>query len=275
MAAGNHRRPVRRGLGLRPTRMSPTTRGARAVFLPGGGSVRFSDGVFASRALFGASFWDTPASPNEHCTRVEEGGCSLTLCPPSVESTVEVRPHAGVISYESPSVPGVVSIAPNDTGRYFAGAAEDTRSQAFLEPVPAIFRATGGDVPAFEAPLDFPLRILLDEPVTERGRVTLPRSEDIVLRWSRGARGMIVNIQASGSRQDAEGRASLLCDFDASVGQGTLPSSLLGFMAAETRLDLYGFNTTTIQSGEYAIRLGAGDQVLTPEREDPIIIILE
>jgi hypothetical protein len=200
------------------------------------------------------------------CTTLHEvGGCVVRQCPRADTSSndpPETFPHAGVITYESPDVSGGLRIEPNEYGRY--GIAEDSRDEPFGDAVSGVFRATGGDVPAFERRLDFRLRVILEEPEAPGGRLTISRGEDFVLRWSRGEPGMRVQFTARGDHED--GTRSLGCVFDAEIGEATIPVALLrdAPVTGSSIAPFVGVNTDVVQAGDYAVLLGAGDLLVTP-----------
>jgi hypothetical protein len=229
-----------------------------------GGSVFFIEHIFfVASAGIAARFYDSPADVSSCAVLQDEAGCRVTECPPVDGSLpLPTAPHAGTITYESPTIAGLVRIEPNERGVYVT--AEDTRTERFADEVPAIFRATGGDVPAFEHRHDFPLRVILDEPMAPvGGTIAVSRDEDLVLRWSRALPDSIVMF--SSRSEDASGRKFLSCSFDGAAGGATIPSAVLRDAPVDTAI-LYGFSATTVQVGEYTLRLGAGDQVVTPDR---------
>lgn len=219
------------------------------------------DGVHL-RARFGLRRTDD-------CKQKQEGACRITECTAGI---LPPRFSAGTLSYESEER-GVVRVVPQEGNIYYS--ADDLRpggaNKFYLGGEEAYFKATGGDVPAFEQRLDYPILPLLDQPLSSEGVVTASRSQDLTLQWSRGVAGMVISAWFEQTSESP----TIICDFDAVAGQGTIPSSVLSLMPANTEILLLGLATGQVRAGDYDISLSSGARMRTPDLQHQIRVRLQ
>lgn len=201
------------------------------------------------------------------CPPLRYGDCTVPdmTCSGSEPQT---RPTAGTVSYESPGV-GTIAGTPNENGIY-STSSFDGPYPGFLGGEEGIFRGTGGEVPAFEQRLDYPLLALLDQPSGVDGMITVSKNQDLVLQWSRGGEGMVIWVRP----EDFSGPA-LECLLDASTGQGVVPAAVLKVVPSGARLELYSLATTKIQAGEYEVSLYSGGAMRTPDKVHMVSLVVQ
>jgi hypothetical protein len=133
----------------------------------------------------------------------------------------------------------------------------------FLGGESGVFRATGGDVPAFERPVDFPILPLLEAPTGPEGKITVARGQALALTWSRGTADMIISVRPERPNDAGD---TFECLFDAALGQGSLPSEVVDLVAPGEKLSLWGLNRAEVEAGQFSITLLAGSAVRTPDK---------
>jgi len=87
----------------------------------------------------------------------------------------------------------------------------------------------------------------------------IDRGQDLAVRWRGGAEGAVaVEMITSG------GRDTLVCQFPAAGGSGTVPRQVLGLLPAGTaQLVVVALRSATVTAGDYVVTLGAGTSALT------------
>jgi len=183
---------------------------------------------------------------------------------------------AGTVSYESDER-GVVRLLEGENGWY--DTAEDLREGGresfYLGGEEAVFRATGGEVPAFEQRVDFPILPLLEEPATVEGEVAVPNTQPLTLRWSRGVPGMLIAVLPLGSVTVDGQSVSVQCDFDGGDGQGTIPADVMGLLEPGSLVRIAGMARGAVQAGDYAVDLYAGAWALSPDRQYQVTLTIQ
>ncbi|HEY5376526.1 MAG TPA: hypothetical protein VIK01_22755, partial [Polyangiaceae bacterium] len=91
----------------------------------------------------------------------QAGACTISLCDVSAPAPTLVS--AGSITFTSPDLAGSATATP-DVNRVYTSQFNFVTG-GFLGGERGTFKATGGDVPTFEADLGFPLVLLLSKPV--------------------------------------------------------------------------------------------------------------
>jgi hypothetical protein len=245
------------------------------------GFVHFID-EYGRWPIFSARFVDsTTTVPNSRCTRSVVGDCRVTICrygdgfeaPPPPPPPL----HAGRISYEQSQQPGVIYIEPVDDGRYTNYVStQDGRDPLAGYPDASMgtFWADGGDIPAFEQDVYFPLRALLEEPATDAGVAIISAAEDVNLRWLRGEPWTEIHFEAS-MPSDGERGVSVVCTFDGGSGQGLIPAEVIAELGPSSTLRLFAINRETLWAGDYFVTLRAGASVMNPERTAAIQFVIE
>jgi hypothetical protein len=118
--------------------------------------------------------------------------------------------------------------------------------------------------------LDVPLVLLLSAPVLPTGMKNLqaPRSQDLVLSWTRGVADVRLLIQSpSSERTDGmPGNAFLSCSFASEAGTGTVKAALLQQLQVGNQLNLFTARIKLIDAGPYAVTLGYATSVANPEK---------
>lgn len=233
----------------------PATDAAAFAFIelsevPGGGGT------------FTAAFYTTPRQPVPGCaTEVADGGaCAVTTCPGHAPT------DAGPVTLASAGVLDVTGGAFGDAGVQI-GAGNlgsylyDTTGPMFAAGDVLGVSAAGGTVPAFvEQTVVAPAAITVTMPQPDAGALVIPTSQSLGVTWAGGVTGdhVIFTLNAffaSGAS------ASTACSWDAAIGQGTIPASVLAPLvtgtaqAGGTTAVWYQQAQTSFAAGRWAVTL--------------------
>ena len=129
------------------------------------------------------------------------------------------KPHAGTISMSSGDAGFAETLVPEADGNYTAKSSFRNRltGEELID-----FTATGGDVPAFHETVVYPLVFLLSEPALPGGgMLTVSRSQDLKLVWTRGIADGAFLVQADSGPLRAN--VHLNCSVNADAGTLTIP----------------------------------------------------
>jgi hypothetical protein len=214
-----------------------------------------------------ASFVKTSAPASTACELTTVGACSVSVCPENQGVNSAVYASAGVISVTSTEVMGSATLTPAADGTYSMPEVDFEGFFTGLEPIH--FKATGGEVPAFDADLDIPLVLLLSSPPYVEGAsgIDVQRSENLALTWTRGAESELLYINGGSARPDGQpGRASIACQFPSLPGNGTVDSTLLQKLAPGTGLTLVTTASKVVQAGDYAVTIVTVNSVANPDK---------
>jgi hypothetical protein len=216
------------------------------------------------------------------CTTTAHGACAVTVCPPIGDAgagagtppSTEPHPHAGAITVESSAVSYSETLQPDADGLY--------PTVSLLQPVfrggeSVAIRAAGGDVPAFEETVTYPLLLLMTAPAVPQTSTfaSAPRTQDLTLAWTRGAADLWVQVQGA-SRDPATGSTtSLYCSIPSESGSATIPSAALSSLATGTSVSFLTVKVAGLTAGSYAVNIVIGAEVLTPDKTKAVQIKLE
>ncbi len=194
-------------------------------------------------------------APRPGCTQIAVGGCSGFVCAADAGvPEVTKRPSAGRIDFEitaqRETLKGFIEPAPA-TGIY-AGTTV-TAAAALGGGESLLVRTAGGDVPAFEGRVAFPLVLLMaDESWFSSAAKTVPRTEDLVLQVQRGGPSTELSLALSGKS------AQLSCILPTDTGEARIVKSVLGQLPPGA----YQTQALTAQrsdatAGDFAVRVYA------------------
>ena len=211
----------------------------------------------------------TTAASTTVCTDINEGPCRATTCEMAAagESTTTYA-SAGTVTITSPEVMGTATLTPSADGTYVASTPMPFE-KSFLGGELLQIKATGSMVPAFEGELNVPLILLFSQPafVASQGSLEAPRSQDLALAWTRGAKDVALYVIGSSARPDGQpGSASIYCNFPSEPGSGVIKSSLLQVLKPEAQLNLFTVGSKLIEAGEYSVTLGATLPAANPDK---------
>jgi hypothetical protein len=240
------------------------------------GQVVFAAFHFIGSALFYANFYDpNHPSPPSPCTSIAYGPCNVTECPlgdGAAVPSVWTEPHAGSITASGGDAGFSMTINPDANGQYVPPLPKGPSLSGgeLLE-----FKATGGDVPAFDETVENPLVFLLSEPALPDGGAPLSvgRSQDLKLVWTRGIPDGLFLVQASG-RNAATASVTFACSVTADKGTMTIPSAALSRMPGQTPLQIFTVRQHLFKTGAYDVTILVGTDVTTPDKRAPAKITL-
>ena len=164
------------------------------------------------------------------CTTETSGSCKLNDCSGGATDGGTLPPEyasAGIIHVTAGS--NTLTLTPDANATY---AMVTSQSRLWNAGQPIDFQAAGDVVPAFSATLPGIDPVVITVPVFPAAGAALSvnRSNALSVAWSNGVAGSVfVMLASSGSSQHT---LSVTCDFDASAGSGSVPSSLLAKLPA-------------------------------------------
>jgi hypothetical protein len=190
------------------------------------------------------------------CTTVKTDFCSASTCDEGAapDPAEPVEPNAGTVTFTSTDVEGAATAVPASSGYYMTTITFDTGLGGGEK---GLFKASGGDVPAFEQALDMPLALLLTQPAyVKDGLQSIPRGSDLSLSWLRGTEGVSLFVQGTSDRPDGlPGSAHVGCSFPSEQASGVIPSNLLQVLAPGTELLVLTTSTGEVTAGDYKVTL--------------------
>ena len=214
-----------------------------------GGSIIVEQATFGAMTVYSVTAGFFAPHTGISCTRMVEGACQLDTCTASNPGT---EPQAGTITVTSPDatatiMPGANSLyAPvNGMTAFWNNAGETITAQA-----------AGGDIPAFMLSVPAPGKVTLTAPTFQSPTTPLlvDTAQDLMVTWTGTSPGKVsVTLDAA-----ATATVSVACFFDASAGQGAVPSSLLGqLQKGKGGFTAYMSSTALANPGAYAVELVA------------------
>jgi hypothetical protein len=256
---------------------NPATGGTAGSGGSGTGGTTASVGHSGQVALFNliaqkyesltASFVKSSTPSSKACDVTSAGSCSVSVCPDDLGGGTVTYASAGLVTATSTEVMGSATLTPGADGTYTMPQIDFEHMFSGLEHVN--FKATGGEVPAFETELDMPLVLLLSAPLYVKGMpgIDAPRNQDLALSWTRGAENELFYLNASSARADGQpGRTGISCQFPSVPGSGTISASLLQKLAPNTDLMLYTTASKLVQVGDYAVTIVTVNSVTNPDK---------
>jgi hypothetical protein len=191
---------------------------------------------------------------NQGCTVETSGACSYYAC---ANAPTPAGISAGTLTLYGGSFGTGVSLPPEagNPGQY----TYSTAGASFSEGQVLTVSSTGGIVPAFAfGPLmvSAPYVATLTSPAATGGVYTITTSADLAVAWTGGVAPAQMIVEGTGT--DAGANSYFLCQWDATLGSGTVPAQVLTQLAGQTGFLVYGqLTTTNLQDDGYAISLAA------------------
>ncbi len=214
-----------------------------------------------------------------NCQAEYTGACRIRRCPrddggvSSGSDDGATHTSAGEITVSggTPLFSGTLTPATDDVYEQRAIPPSQPRQFSGLEEVR--FRAAGGKLPAFDATVVFPLLLLLEQPVTEAGRLKISSRDDLALVWSRGEPDVQLWLEAVGT--DPASPPQVTCRFDSAQGRGTIPKAALAALGPGAVLKLLTVRRQPIQHGSFTTTLMVATEVATPDKKNTVSIEME
>jgi hypothetical protein len=224
-----------------------------------------SDAFTVNAGFYAMAPPDMPA-----CTRVAEGDCYVTQCDFD-PSTPIYYPHAGTINVTSAEVGFTAQLTPAADGAYgeVAGAWGQTR---FLGQETLQFVASGGQVPAFQQTMTYPLLLELSSPAAPGGQLQVARAQGLTLSWNRGVEGVELRFVTVLAGSPAGG--TLDCEVPSVLGSVYIPPTLLQLVGPNALVKPISAAVQTIQVGDYLVDVVAAGEVVTLDHTAAIEIQL-
>lgn len=217
---------------------------------PGTGQIVFRFPFLGTRFDWGATFVASDSPSWDSRTLSKLGGCTEYLSF-DIDPPTPVYVSAGALT-ASGGGRGFARTIPATAGRY----AENTESRVggkfyFDGGEELQFAATGETVPPFVLKAKMALVPLLDAPTrTAATELTVPRSEDLTLRWQRGAANLYIALEFSASRPKRQG---FNCLFDSQLGQATIPRAVLEGLGTDGFASIQAVTFQHARAGSFAI----------------------
>jgi hypothetical protein len=173
------------------------------------------------------------------------------------------------VSGGTPIFSATISPAAND--QYLPQTAPFSNPGSFHGGEDVRFQAKGGKLPSVDETRQFPLVLLLQQPIADpSGTITVSPTRDLQLVWTRGEPNLELWVEGSSPTM------GVLCRFDSTVGQGTVPADVLsGFAPQDSALWLTTVSLQMIQQGAFRTSLEIATSVHTPDKRQAIEVKLE
>lgn len=211
------------------------------------GSITFQRDTTTQQASAFALFYKAAQQAAPGCTtQGSSGSCTLSECPAVVSGPYA---SAGTVTVSFGSQ------APFALTQVSSGAYTSTPAASFAKGDVLGVSASGGDIPAFpEQSITAPGALVFGSP---QAPFVISTTADLNVTWSGGEPGAqaFVGVMVSGNTQLA-----VSCTFDATLGAGTVPASLLSPLKAAQgtpMVSLGQMRHTTFDAGGLLIDLGA------------------
>ena len=211
------------------------------------GSITFQNDTTTQKAGAFAVFYADAQQAGAGCTTQGSlGSCTLAECP-----VVASGPYAsaGTVTVSFGSQP------PFALTQASSGAYMSTPAASFAKGDVLGVSASGGDIPAFgEQTITAPGALVFGSP---QAPFVISTTADLNVTWSGGEPGAqaVVGVMVSGSTSLA-----VSCSFDATLGTGTVPASLVSPLKAAQGTPMVSLGQvrhTTFDAGALKIDLGA------------------
>ncbi len=233
---------------------------------------------FPTGLSFGVSFRDGIGdAPTAECTTVTTEHCSVSTCGERTTETQPepIEPDAGTVTFTSADIAGSAFAGPDPEDGNYAGVVDFEAS--FVGGEKGLFKASGGEIPAFEQGLDMPIALLLTQPaISLGGSQLIPRDSDLTLSWQRGTAGVTLLVQGYSDRPNGlPGTTNVSCSFPSELGTGVIPSSALQLLEAGTTLSAYTARQAEVTAGDYKVTLLTAFGVYNEAKEQRITLIAQ
>lgn len=242
---------------------------------PKTGSVAVLASAFGNGMTANIGFIAAPAT-DPACTTTTRGACTLTDC--AVSDAAPPAPtyaSAGTVTFSGGSPSVTMSATPDAEGRYTPASKDYGGVRPFRGGEAAMVTATGGEVPAFSKAMTYPLLLVLDKPnAPDATPVSVARSSDLELAWSRGTSDVELFMTAIDIGRNDGRRAVLTCRFPSASGAATVPATLLAGLREGATVSLFTAAKQDLTAGDFAVTLLLGGEVLTPSKSAPVSFVL-
>jgi hypothetical protein len=163
------------------------------------------------------------------CQTVVDGDCTSYVCGPAVATDAGASSFtlasAGVVTIGGARLTGI-TLTPGADGKY--PAFSQTGADGWSGGETITFAARGGEVLPFTGTVVAPASgIVLTAPVfAPPAKVEVDRTKPLALAWTGGGAGKLA-VSSAAKTADG-GSVSIVCQFDASKGSGTVPAAIVG-----------------------------------------------
>ncbi|MGD0525414.1 MAG: hypothetical protein ABSE49_09735 [Polyangiaceae bacterium] len=190
---------------------------------------------------------------NQGCQVTTTEACSFYVCGNTVPT---VGVDAGILAIWGGSIPPGTAIEPTtgDVGQYSYLQSTELFSAGQVLHV----ESTGSTVPLFgPVSLVAPAALNLIAPLAVGGAYTIPTSADLSVAWTPGQAPAQTIVEGAGNSGGAQ--SYFLCQWDATIGSGTIPAAVLQPLAGQAGgFFVYGqLTTASADAGGYALTMTA------------------
>jgi hypothetical protein len=219
-----------------------------------------------SLSWLSAQFWT--GAVDDGCSHTSLGQCTLYNC---LSARDVAGPDAGAIVVNSTDAAFSQTLTFNASGSSGSYSTYMDDNADFLGGEHVTVTTTGGVVPAFTDQLDYPLLLLLTNPVPAdvTSVITVPTNQDLALAWDRGTAGVSFLLES-----DTSLGTFIDCDVPSQMGAFILPASTLAMVPGGAKLNLYTVASHSIFAGNYNVSELVGGTVVWPDKAHRVMLQL-
>jgi hypothetical protein len=203
-------------------------------------------------------------SPATSACDAPESFGDCTYYPNCDSGSITTNASAGAVTMTSTQPAMTVTILPGTDNQYVTGSG--ALDPGFSGGETAHISAAGATVPAFATDIAIPLVLLIDSPAPDaNGLITANATNDLVLKFSRGAPGVDLLLQTS------TGMGTLTCQAASTTGTMTIRTGALAIIGS-LRAPLYTFGNKIVTAGAWSVTVGSLMEAFTPDKARPVTI---
>ena len=209
-----------------------------------------------SETTSGGNVWISFETQHTTCRSLAmSGGCDVIECPG--DPTIYGPHRAGTVTVTGAAV--LISMTPSTEGLY---GGFDASQEMFAGGTTLSVTATGDEVPAFTASLQAPGKAMITSPARPpNDTLTIDRRSGLPVSWTGGSGAMGVTVVGDGDLS-----RSVLCSFDASAGNGTVPAELLTMLpAGQGSVGFVTQSETRVSDGDWDISFRGSYNAVWPD----------
>lgn len=237
---------------------------------PGGqitiSNIGYNDGNQTTQTS--AAFWraSVPSNAPNPCEVRTYGSCTVETCPSTPPDPppppTTAAPGAGTVSLTATAVSYAKTLGPN--AGYGAYGSDVDNTVRFTGGESVSISATGGEIPAFSASMAMPVPLVITNELPARdtnGGIPLDVEEDLVLDFTGGMPGVVVQVQGLTGQSGGPTQSTLSCFFESEPGTLTIPTGALTPLGPRAIVVFFTLRRSTLVAGDYNVLLVFGKDV--------------
>jgi hypothetical protein len=212
-----------------------------------------------------AHFWS--GAENDGCSHTALGQCTLYNCPSLVQNPDGPDAGAIVVSSTEAGFSQTLTFSGTSLSGSYSQYMDDKPDFVGSEHVTVT--TTGGVVPAFSDQIDYPLLLLLTNPLPAdvTSVITVPANQDFTLGWDRGTAGVSFLLES-----DPSLATFIACSVPSELGTFTLPASILAMVPSGAQLYPYTEATHSVVTGNYDVTVVLAGTVMWPDKMHRVML---